>query len=134
MDFSQVCRQKGLTFQDLRAQGQRIPQEHLFHNSTPKGFKISKGVQSLKFPRASRANGPDGLSMFQGSSQAVSKFHGQGIGHPILSCPHSQKLSKVPNVLHRGPNFSTGFELKAHILERLHLSVHLRIAFLLVAM
>ena len=48
MDFSQVCRQKGLTFQDLRAQGQRIPQEHLFHNSTPKGFKISKGVQKFK--------------------------------------------------------------------------------------
>ena len=74
------------------------------------------------------------LIMFQCVFLELLKFQGQGIGRPILACLHSQTLSKVPNVLHRGPNFSTGFELKAHILERLHLSVHLRIAFPLVAM
>ena len=74
------------------------------------------------------------LIMFQCVFLKLLKFQGQGIGRPILACLNSQKLSKVPNVPHRGPNFSTGFELKAHILERLHLSVHLRIAFLLVAM
>ena len=74
------------------------------------------------------------LIMFQCVFLKLLKFQGQGIRRPILECLNSQKLYKVPNVPHRGPNFSTGFELKAHILERLHLSVHLRIAFLLVAM
>ena len=75
------------------------------------------------------------LIMFQCVSLKLLKFQGQGIGRPILACLHSQKLSKVPNLLLRGLNFfSTGFEPKALILERLHLSVHLRIAFLLVAM
>ena len=48
------------------------------------------------------------------------------------------KLSKTSPKFQMCPTgariFSTDFELKAHILERLHLSVHLRIAFLLVAM
>ena len=75
------------------------------------------------------------LIMFQCVSLKLLKFQGQGIGRPILACLHSQKLSKIPNLLLRGPNFfSTGFEPKALISERLHLSVHLRIAFLLVAM
>ena len=77
---------------------------------------------------------PDGAYHVPTCFSQVVKFQGQGIGRPTLAYLHPLKLSKVPNVLHRGPNFSTGFELKAHILGRLHLSVHLRIAFLLVAM
>ena len=74
------------------------------------------------------------LIMFQCVSLKLLNFQGQGIGRPILPCLHSQKLPKVPNLLLRGLNFSTGFEPKALILERLHFSVRLRIAFPLVAM
>ena len=77
---------------------------------------------------------PDGAYHVPMRFSQVVKLSRAGHRTSHTSMSTSQKLSKVPNVLHRGPNFSTGFELKAHILERLHLSVHLRIAFLLVAM
>ena len=52
------------------------------------------------------------LIMFQCVFLKLLKFQGQGIGRPILACLHSQKLSKVPNLLHRSPDFSTGFRAK----------------------
>ena len=64
-------------------------------------------------------------------SQVVSKVSwvGHRTSHTSVSTL-SKTLSKVPNVLHRGPNFQPVFnEPKALILECLHLSVHLRIAF-----
>ena len=73
------------------------------------------------------------LIMFQRVFSQVVKVSRAGHTTSHTSMSKLSKTLQSSKCTPQGPKFSTGFELKAHILERLHLSVHLRIAFLLVA-
>ena len=74
----QALSQKGLTFQDHRAQGLSISQGHLFTISRSKGFKNFQGCfEGHKVFKGLKAKALDGLIMFQCTFlKLFQKFHG----------------------------------------------------------